>query len=46
MRLYAVIYGAYFITGNKRHYPQKTYVVSPSEMLAMMKDAENNRSEK
>lgn len=34
--------GSYLITGNKRHYPQKFYVVSPSEMLSIMEEAENN----
>ena len=30
--------GAYLITGNKRHFPAEPFVVTPSEMLRIMKD--------
>lgn len=28
--------GAYLISGNKKHYPPKTIIVSPSEMMAIV----------
>lgn len=34
--------GAYLITGNKRHYPEKQYVVSPAEIMQLLEKAEHS----
>lgn len=34
--------GAYLVTGNKRHYPEKHYVVAPAEMMQILTEAENS----
>lgn len=28
---------AYLVTGNKKHFPERTFIVTPTEMLAIMK---------
>ena len=30
---------AYLITGNIRHFPQRDYIVTPSEMIAIMEES-------
>ena len=30
---------AYLVTGNLKHFPVKTYIVTPREMLDMVKEA-------
>lgn len=32
--------GAYVVTGNKRHFPDKPIVVTPAEMVKILEDAE------
>ncbi len=32
---------AYLVTGNQKHYPFKDFIVTPAEMMAIIKTAEN-----
>ena len=34
--------GAYLVTGNKRHYPEKHYVVMPAEMIQILTETERS----
>ena len=34
--------GAYLVTGNKRHYPEKHYVVTPAEMIRILTETERS----
>ena len=37
------IYDAYLITGNKKHFPSKPYVVTPRQMLEIIEENESGR---
>ena len=34
--------GAYLVTGNKRHYPEKHFVVTPAEMIRILTETERS----
>jgi len=34
--------GAYLITGNKRHYPDESFILTPSEFLELLENEQNS----
>lgn len=35
--------GAFLITGNLRHFPERDYIVTPAEMMGLLESLENTR---
>ena len=36
--------GAFLVTGNTRHFPKKPYVVTPAEMLQIIREMKSPKS--